>query len=233
MNGGAVAYLTQSAYGRNKIELTINNYYTSDQSPYKVAVTGLAGNSVSETQTSNLSSVYAYNTTNGMKASTTGNATGIYDLSGGVWDRISGYISNGNNQLINDGRASGGGSSGMLMGTTSIANVNGYQTLSTRNCTVYPYNDLINDSSINNYNIYKNLLSNVYGYGDSVLETSNIGSYSQSWNSDCSYFPTGETPFYCRGCNYSYDSRTGIFAFSNASGGPAYSSGYRIILISE
>ena len=230
---GAIAYLTQSAYGRNKIELTINNYYTSDQSPYKVAVTGLAGNSVSETQTSNLSSVYAYNTTNGMKASTTGNVTGIYDLSGGVWDRISGYISNGNNQLINDGKVSDGGSSGMLMGTTGIANVNGYQILSTRNCMVYPYNDLIDDASINNYNIYKNLLSNVYGYGDSVLETSNIGSYSQSWNSDCSYFPTGETPFYCRGCNYSYDSRTGIFAFSNAGGGAAYSSGYRIILISE
>ncbi len=230
---GAIAYLTQSAYGRNKIELTINNYYTSDQSPYKVAVTGLAGNSVSETQTSNLSSVYAYNTTNGMKASTTGNVTGIYDLSGGVWDRISGYISNGNNQLINDGKVSDGGSSGMLMGTTGIANVNGYQILSTRNCMVYPYNDLIDDASINNYNIYKNLLSNVYGYGDSVLETSNIGSYAQSWNSDCSYFPTGETPFYCRGCNYSYDSRTGIFAFSNAGGGAAYSSGYRIILISE
>lgn len=169
----------------------------------------------------------------GVKASTTGNVTGIYDLSGGVWDRISGYISNGNNQLINDGKVSDGGSSGMLMGTTGIANVNGYQILSTRNCMVYPYNDLIDDASINNYNIYKNLLSNVYGYGDSVLETSNIGSYAQSWNSDCSYFPTGETPFYCRGCNYSYDSRTGIFAFSNAGGGAAYSSGYRIILISE
>ena len=90
MNGGAVAYLTQSEYGRNKEEITINNYCTSTSSPYKVAVTGLAGNSVSVSVTSSLTSVYAYDTANGMKASTTGNITGIYDLIGGMDEYVAG-----------------------------------------------------------------------------------------------------------------------------------------------
>ena len=199
MNGGAVAYLTQSKYGRNKEEITINNYYTSTSSPYKVAVTGLAGNDVSASSTSTLASVYAYDTTNGMKASTTGNITGVYDLSGGVYERVAGYISNGNSYLYKDGTSGSGYGSGNLMGGTSEANPNGYQTLSTRDCTVYPYNSS-SDSSANNYNTYKGLLTSTYGYGDAILETSNSGSSSSgSWNNDYSNFADASNPFFIRG----------------------------------
>ena len=115
MNGGAVAYLTQSVYGKNKEEIMINNYYTSQSSPYRMAVTGLAGNDILVSSTTALTSVHAYDTTNGMKASTTGNVTGIYDLSGGIYEKAAGYISNGNSQLTNIGVSNG--SSGGLMGT--------------------------------------------------------------------------------------------------------------------
>ena len=196
MSGGAVAYLTQSVYGRNKEEITINNYCTSTSSPYKVAVTGLAGNSVSVSGTSSLTSVYAYDTENGMKASTTGNITGVYDLSGGVWERTAGYISNGNSQLTNTGVSSG--SSGGLMGATSEANPNGYQTLSTRDYTVYPYNSS-SDSYSNNYNTYKGLLTSTYGYGDAILETSSQSSSNYAWNSDYSDFVKTDNPFFGRG----------------------------------
>ena len=37
-----------------------------------------------------------YNTSNGVLASTTGNVTGIYDMSGGSWERVAGYLDNGN-----------------------------------------------------------------------------------------------------------------------------------------
>ena len=196
MSGGAVAYLTQSQYGRNKEEITINNYYTSESKPYKTAVTGLAGNSISANSTTSLTSVYAYNTINGMKASTTGNITGVYDLSGGLWERAAVYISNGNSQLTNTGVSNG--SSGGLMGATSEANPNGYLTLSTRDYTVYPY-DGSSDSYTNNYNIYKELLTSTYGYGDAILETSSQSGSNYAWNSDYSYFASESHPFFNRG----------------------------------
>ena len=198
MNGGAVAYLTQSVYGRNKEEITKNNYYTSTSSPYKVAVTGLAGNSVSASSTSTLASVYAYNTENGMKASTTGNITGVYDLSGGVSEMTAGYISNGNSYLYKDGTSGSGYSSGNLMGATSKANPNGYQTLSTRYYTVYPY-DSLSENDSNNYNTYKGLLTSTYGYGNAILETSSLGTGNCSWNNDSSYFVGTVYPFFLRG----------------------------------
>jgi hypothetical protein len=69
---GAVAYLTESEYGRNGTEVTINNssgYYT-----------GRAGTLASPSTTS-AAGTYEYNTTGGILASSTGNIYGIYDLS--------------------------------------------------------------------------------------------------------------------------------------------------------
>ena len=61
---GAVAYLTQSAYGRDGVEVTKNNSTTF--------VTG----------------------TGGISASSTGNETGVYDLNGGAYEYVAAYISN-------------------------------------------------------------------------------------------------------------------------------------------
>ena len=85
MNGGAVAYLTHSQYGRNGNEITINN-----NSNY---ITGIAGDSVTASESD--STTNTYNTSKGMLASTTGNIYGVYDLSGGAfeytanWDTLS------------------------------------------------------------------------------------------------------------------------------------------------
>ena len=81
MNGGAVAYLTHSQYGRNGKEITINN-----NSSY---ITGIAGDRV--TASSSSSTENAYNTSKGMLASTTGNIYGVYDLSGGAWEYTAGW----------------------------------------------------------------------------------------------------------------------------------------------
>ena len=80
---GAVAYLSHSKYGINT-EVRINNnknYITgyaatdnADQSKYP----GTYGTDSSVT--------LPYNTSIGYKASTTGNITGIYDMSGGTWE---------------------------------------------------------------------------------------------------------------------------------------------------
>ena len=67
---GAVAYLTQSKYGRNGV----------DVQPNKAGVITGYGSSKSD----------AYNTQNGQKASTTGNIYGIYDMSGGAFEYTAG-----------------------------------------------------------------------------------------------------------------------------------------------
>ena len=80
---GAVAYLSKSSYGINN-EVWINpaNDYT----------TGCAGNTVSSYPTSGC--INAYNTILGFNASTSGNITGIYDISGGAWEYVTGNINN-------------------------------------------------------------------------------------------------------------------------------------------
>ena len=75
---GAVAYLKQSNYGLGITDIGKNNnsnYITGCGSP--------AGSNKSST-------CNAYNTTNGMLASTTGNVTGVYDMSGGSWEYVMG-----------------------------------------------------------------------------------------------------------------------------------------------
>ena len=62
---GAVAYLTESKYGRNGTEVTIN-----DNSDYITADVGVSENP---------------------EQSSTGNVYGIYDLSGGAWEYVAAY----------------------------------------------------------------------------------------------------------------------------------------------
>lgn len=93
---GAVAYLAESKYGRNGTEININN-----NSNY---LTGNAGNDISE---SSSSTTNAYNTQQGMLASTTGNIYGIYDLSGGAWEYMAGYYAGGFSFIDMNGGSNG------------------------------------------------------------------------------------------------------------------------------
>ena len=175
---GAVAYLTQSAYGRNGTEVTINNKNLNNSEKNIYAVTG-----------------YSEEIPNGVSASTTNNKTGVFDLSGCVWERTAAYIANENEHLN-------------IYGSS-------YTTLktSTKYATVYPYN-ASNDSNANNWTAYKN---SSYGYGDAILETSTAGSESTSWNGGYSAFVSADCPFFIWSGSYSHVEHAGIFAFANTS----------------
>ena len=116
------------------------------------------------------------------------------------------------------------------MGTTSIANPNGYQSLSTRNYMVYPY-DNSSDSAPNNYTKYKGLLTSTYGYGDAILETSSDA--SNSWNSDYRAFVSQAYQFFMRGGYFNTGSSAGMFTFDGSGGSSNSCYGFRIILVSE
>jgi hypothetical protein len=89
---GAVAYLSQSKYGKYgnttysgvDKEVAINNCSTF--------ITGIAGDTVSASSSSTTCTTNTYNTTKGITASTTGNISGIYDMSGGSWEYVMGNM---------------------------------------------------------------------------------------------------------------------------------------------
>ena len=89
---GAVAYLTQSKYGRNKQEVTINNSF--------LYTTGNAGSTVDAAASGTTN---AYDTSRGVLASTTGNIYGVYDMSGGAWEYTASVIQTGNESMIESG----------------------------------------------------------------------------------------------------------------------------------
>lgn len=93
MEWGAIAYLSQSKYGKYgntnynnqeglEKEVWINNSLTY--------VTGCAGDNFMDVKTSGCE--HAYDTLNGLKASTTGNIYGIYDMVGGTWEYVMGNL---------------------------------------------------------------------------------------------------------------------------------------------
>jgi hypothetical protein len=80
---GAVAYLSYTKYGINeKVWMNNNSNY----------VTGCVANSVSAGI--NDGCLNTYNTSTGYNGSTTGNISGIYDMSGGAWEYVAAYRGN-------------------------------------------------------------------------------------------------------------------------------------------
>lgn len=193
---GAVAYLTQSSYGRNGVEVTPNSY---GWDLGKYIYTGYAGNSTDAgnkwESTSKPTNVFYYNTPQGVLASTTANETGIYDLSGGTWERVAAYIDNGNPNL---------GKGSALINSTVVAHKDVY--VSNEDSTL--------DVVINAQRNYDRLTT----YGDSLWEISTRGTGNSSWNGDYSVFPAGDDPFFTRGCAYFYCGFAGVFSFSVLNG---------------
>ncbi len=178
---GAVAYLSKSKYGKQNEEVWINN-----SGSY---ITGSAGNSASAS--SNTGTTNDYTSTQGVKASTTGTVYGVYDMSGGAWEYVAGYVNNGNSSLTSYG-------SSLVNGDAKTKNV---------------YSKASSDNNTNNYN------ANSGKYGDAVYETSANGNSSNgSWYGDYSYFPDTSYPFFERGGNYGVGTPAGVFAFSGVDG---------------
>ena len=176
---GTVAYLSQNAtYGKGR-EVWINN--SSD------FITGSVGNSVSASE--NEGTTNDYKSTQGQEASTTGNVTGVYDMSGGSWEYVAAYV---NNSYADDY-------------ATSLVSVDEkYKDV---------YSTGSNDSREDNYSV--STPGNGH-YGDAVWETSYSanGSDENSWYGDYSYFPDTDWPLFHRGGGNKAGTRAGVFFFS-------------------
>ena len=191
---GAVAYLSKSKYGKQNEEVWINN-----SSSY---ITGSAGNSASAS--SNTGTTNDYTSTQGVKASTTGTVYGVYDMSGGAWEYVAGYVNNGHGNLTSYG-------SSLVNGDAKTKNV---------------YSKGSSNSYGNNYN------ANSSKYGDAVYETSANGNTGNgSWYGDYSYFPGTDWPFFDRGGYYSNGTTAGVFYFYSNYGGSSSNYSFRPVLV--
>ena len=189
---GATVYLAYSKYGTNKQKVEKNTntaYYTGG--------------------TNTVEEIYTTNKTQ----STTHNATGVYDLNGGAWERVASYVNNKRGEL----GATGGTNTGDLYGATETE-----QSTSTKYKTVY-------SSENNKSKDYQTAGSK--NRGDAVYETSS--SYSSeigSWFNSLSNFPSEDNTFFHRG-GYYYDTNSGIFCFSSFNGRAYSGNSFRPALV--
>ena len=261
---GAVTYLSQSKYGQNGTEITINNasLNSGNSSTTKAngnnvasvyAVTGCTSNTTNTTNTgenkttigaingvtkntATSEGIYTWNQKTGQNASTTGTIYGIYDFSGGLWERTADFISNGNTNLLIFGKA-------LLDETNVIYTINGdTKTItantgtSTKYVSIYPNNE--SGESNTDTASQKNFANNKKIYGDAVRETtsstagtSNTGWNKSSWNSGYSCFPGLGDPFFRRGGGFWHSSDGGAFAFRRNDGNSNFGDGFRAVLV--
>ena len=191
---GAVAYLTNSKYGRctdgSCTEVTINNC-----SSY---ITGIGANTVSASSSSTTCTTAAnqYNGTYGKLASTTGNITGVYDMSGGSWEYVMGNISK-----VTTGYT-------FYPSNSSFAS-SWYTTSTAKYVTTYAY-DKTNSTNQTAYNRGR--------LGDATAETLLSASYNGGWYSDNAYFPYSINAWFYRGGGCNNGSSAGVFYFIPYSG---------------
>ena len=205
MEWGAMAYLTQSKYGKqgnaayvgaeNQVRINNNNKYLTG--------CGADAQNAAEVATCN-----SYETVHGVTASTTGNISGIYDTSGGAWDYVAGVMkaANGTDLSIS--------SSGFdQTGLNQIGTEGKY-------LDVYEYSTNWQDRSRGHL-------------GDATLEMGpfNINSDRGAWYEDYAVFVTDSYSWFGRGIDWYNGVITGPLAFGRSGGGVGSTYGSRIVLV--
>ncbi len=218
---GAVAYLSQSKYGKygnsdytgaNK-EVYINN--DSDM---------ITGHSGGNPNASSSETKYEYNDMTNLEtgkgqagpgASTTGNITGIYDMSGGAYDYVMGVLEYDEQGVEdNEGKIATGSSgfkglssSGSATGSYDLPNEKYYNKYKSANPTsrvfVYAKPELACNGGV----CYGQALSETYG-----------ASSGNGWYSDYAYFVYRNVPWFLRGGYYDSTTSAGVFGAHNGSG---------------
>ena len=191
---GAIVYLSHSKYGINgaKVERNTNSALKTGGNTTKLKI-------------------YI----NNKNQSTTHNAYGVYDMSGGAWERTACYVNYGDN--ASNLSTYGGTQKGDLYGADKEE-----QSKSTAFKTVYQASGT---NRLESYNLSQTRK------GDAIYETSNSSSNEEgSWFGTKASFAYTEYPFFQRSGMFT-DERAGTFFFSDAYGNDADSNGFRVILV--
>ena len=201
---GAVAYLANSKYGRctsgSCTNITINNCMISSDNTYTI-IAGIGANSIadSSSETTCNNSTNKYNGTKGVLASTTGNITGVYDMSGGGGEYVMANISStsGNYSFSSN-------KSDFLSSWYNITNNHKF-------VITYAYGTTSSDQAA--YNRSR--------LGDATGEVVLSSGGSGGWYNDAAEFPPkgsmGDTSWFVRGGSFLEKDKAGLFYFRNYS----------------
>ncbi len=199
---GAIHYLTLSIYGANTNEVYINNNQNY--------ITGCAGDTASAGASTATTCKNPYNTEVGIKASSTWNITGVYDMSGGAWERTMLVY---NNLLASSGF------------TTEE-----YNSLPNFHITKYT---TATANLLNNIG----MAYDATVYGDGIYETSLganryngstwTGTEQGGWGKEQSYLPYASASWIGRGARFNSASIAGLGGFGHTTGAVDSSSSFR------
>ncbi len=205
MEWGAVAYLTNSKYGRcaneSCTEVSINGYGETSNYTTMTGCGPIASGSIGFGTICN-----AYNTTLGQTASTTGNIYGVYDMSGGAIEYAMGNMSSSNGTTYTYYASSAG---------TNFT----YSTDTAKYLVPYAYGKTYEDQTA--YNRGR--------LGDATSEVVTNANYG--WYNDYANFPNAGYSWFRRGGIFHNSSNAGPFNFDYAAGTDSYTSSGRAALL--
>ena len=235
---GAAAYLSASKYGVgvNKVQINAQSSGARDDNGnFSYGITGCgpqaSGNESSYANPGTIKTVnacYADDTNHGytgklgMLASTTGNITGIYDMSGGAYEQVMGNLTTSDTQTTpNDVN--------YFKNPTKPPYVNLYKASAgfgtRRDWSIGTSNEWIWNWDVCTYETCG---------GQALHENKMVQSVSaldQSWGSDGSNFTRAGSRWPVRG-GYSYSgSYAGVFYSGGNNGGPSYGYAFRAVLL--
>lgn len=150
--------------------------------------------------------------------STTGNITGIFDMSGGAWERVMGVFANSDGTLWSGRDKTENSGFNGLLGTSGTLKTDGIDFPENKYYDVYKASTGTTISALTACN-------GSYCYGHGLSETS-------GWYLDYANFVSSTSPWFTRGGNYSYGAS--VFSFSNSASGNTFgSNGFRAVLVFE
>ena len=199
---GAVAYLSHSKYGINT-EVRINNNssfltgYAAIDGTDQTSYPGVSGTTSDVT--------LPYNTETGYKASTTGNITGVYDMSGGAWEYVAGYMPSSSDD------------SGFT--STELTTYSKYLEIYPNNSQKLSYNNRILGDATGEMGPF-------YNY----LDTDNNKRNHNNWYNNYSAFIENKYPWFVRGGHYDDSYLSSQFIFWSITGDSFTSGTSRLVL---
>ena len=202
---GAVAYLKQSKYGLGTTDIGWNNYKSS---PYLTGCGSTAGSASSTT-------CNAYNTTDGMLASTTGNITGVYDMSAAMGTYVMGVMQDNtgtNTPMSGSSSSYNSGFTGKIYDSGNFTQYSGVAFPNSKYYDLYAYG-----GTSYTYDTRRIL-------GDATGEVN-------GWYGDIARFVYSDYPWFVRGrSGGGGPSRAGVFTFDGFYGSPNPNFAFRSVL---
>ena len=224
---GAASYLQHSRYG-SMTSVRINNnsnLLTGYASVFEPTCGWTNDNRDCNKYGTTSDITLSYNTEVGYLASTTGNITGIYDMSGGTWEYVMGVMTDSNGKPLSGMNASlnSGFTGGYGEGESLAA---GHSWLEEKYYDKYAYGTS-----------YTEFTRGHLGDGTvemgpfkSIIYASNLTRQIGSWYADDAAFVGPAYPWVARGGGYDRGSESGVFASGHLHGSVDANNGFRIVL---